>query len=60
MNPSEFVKDLTGLINKHGLDTVFDMPDFVIAGYVMECLSAYKAASKTAETLRDNALEPYR
>lgn len=53
MNPNEFVKDLTGLINKHGLDTVFDTPDFVLAGYVMECLSAYKAAIATANMMRD-------
>jgi hypothetical protein len=49
--PNEFVKDLTSLINRYGLDNDFGTPDFVLAGYVMECLSAYRAASKAAKEL---------
>ena len=38
----QFKKDLTGIINEHSLENEFNLPDFLIAEYLVDCLLAYK------------------
>jgi len=39
-----FEFELTALISKHSLEG--DTPDFILASYLLDCLSAYKAAQR--------------
>lgn len=45
-----FEKALTELINKHSMESESNTPDFILAQYILTCLSAYK----NAVTARDN------
>lgn len=39
MNPSEqFIRDISDVINKHGVDSHLNMHDFVLAKYAYESL----------------------
>ncbi len=40
-NIDQFQKELTELINKHSLENGCDTPDFVLAGYLVECLKTF-------------------
>lgn len=40
MKLKEFQKDLELLVNQHSLDSQFNLPDFGIADYIMDCLNA--------------------
>lgn len=37
-NEREFEKELSSLINKYSLECGSDTPDFILAGYLMNCL----------------------
>jgi len=39
-----FQEELKALINKHSQENYSDTPDFVLAQYLNDCLSAYNAA----------------
>lgn len=41
----EFVRELTALVNKHGLDSYTNTPDWILAGYLYQCLQAYGTAT---------------
>ena len=46
----DFRKELEKLINQHSKENGSDTPDFVLAEYLNDCLSAYnKAVSKREE-----------
>lgn len=36
----EIEKEITKIFNKYGLDNITDIPDFILADYVMTCLYA--------------------
>ena len=38
---TEFEKELSSLINKHSAEQKSDTPDFVLAAYLNDCLTAY-------------------
>jgi hypothetical protein len=46
---TDFEKELEQLINKHSVDAKVGMPDFVIAQYLVKCLTALFYAVKNTE-----------
>lgn len=40
-----FEKELESLINTHCLDSTSETPDFILASYLSDCLSAYRKAT---------------
>ena len=40
----EFTKDLEHLINRHSVDNETNTPDFILAQYLVDCLTAYAIA----------------
>lgn len=46
----EFGRELESLINKHCQENESDTPDFILANYLRDCLSAFNAATKRRET----------
>jgi len=51
--PKEFEKDLEKIINIHGLDTIFNKPDFVLAYMVREILFQINYADWKADQLKN-------
>lgn len=48
--PTEhFRRDLTRLLNFHGVGNGSDTPDFILAEYLLACLAAYDAAVQARE-----------
>ena len=45
----EIEKEITEIFNKHGLDTITDTPDYILADYVMTSLYAYLKAKGNTE-----------
>lgn len=45
----EFAKELEALINKHCQENESDTPDFILAGFLRDCLSAWNRATKERE-----------
>ena len=41
-----FFEELTQLINRHSLENGSDTPDFILAGYLIDCLNGYHAANR--------------
>jgi len=41
---SEFEEELAALINKHSMENGSDTPDFVLARYLLGCLSVWNTA----------------
>lgn len=37
-------RDLAAVLNKHGVDNMVGMPDFIVASYCVTCISALKSA----------------
>lgn len=46
MNAKDFQKDLGTLINKHSIDSMFNLPDFAISEYLMDSLNALIKVNK--------------
>ncbi len=46
MSRETFSKELRALINKESMDTEYKTPDFVLADYLMDCLSAFYVAAE--------------
>jgi hypothetical protein len=44
----EVEKDIAEVLNKHGLDSLTQTPDFILASYIVTCIAALKSA-KVAE-----------
>jgi len=40
----EFQKELASLINKHSMENESNTPDFILAGYLVECLNSWNKA----------------
>ena len=45
----EFRKELTGLVNKHGLDNACGTPDFILAIFLTNILASLEVAMKSRE-----------
>lgn len=43
---AEFERDIAFVINKHGIDSFANMPDFILAHYITTCLAALKRANE--------------
>lgn len=39
---TEFIKELTTLINKHNRENISNTPDFILAEYLMACLDNFE------------------
>ena len=39
-NKEEFKIKLTSLINEMSIDNIFDLPDFIIANFIVDCMEA--------------------
>ena len=50
MNLKDFQQDLETLVNRHSLDTLFNLPDFAISDYIMDSLNALLKANKLKPT----------
>lgn len=44
-----FVNRLQGLINEYSMENNSDTPDFVLAGYLRDCLTAFNLATHRRE-----------
>ena len=47
--PSVFQKELEQLINRHSMENGSDTPDYILADYIMGCLSAWKVAVRARD-----------
>ena len=45
-----FEKELSALINKHGLERPSDTPDYILANYLQECLACFNEAMINRES----------
>lgn len=45
----EIEKEITEIFNRHGLDTITDTPDYILADYVMTSLYAYLKTKSATE-----------
>ena len=43
---SDLQKEITAVLNRHSAENESDTPDFILAQYLMACLSAHSAATK--------------
>lgn len=48
-NRGNFAKELESLINRHCQENDSDTPDFILAGFLRDCLSAWNSATKQRE-----------
>jgi len=49
MNTEKFLRDLSGLLNTHSIDTDLNTPDFILSSYLAGCLGAYKKARERTD-----------
>ena len=55
---TNFREELTHLINKHSIENVSNTPDFILAGYLHDCLSAFdKAITRREEWYTPSVIE---
>lgn len=47
---SDFVKELREVINRHSRETVSNTPDFVLSGFLEDCLNAFDCAVKQRDS----------
>lgn len=43
----EIEKDLAAVLNKHGVDSMAGVPDYILASYLVTCIAALKTANKS-------------
>jgi hypothetical protein len=55
--PSEFVRDLESLINRHSMENASGTPDFILAQYLESCLIAFDTAIKQRARWRGESVE---
>lgn len=48
---SEFLRELTALINKHSMENQSNTPDFVLAKYLVGCLDNFAIATAGRDSL---------
>ena len=46
---SDFIRDLSAVINKYGKENDSNSPDFILAEYIEECLNSYARAVRKRE-----------
>ena len=46
----DFYKELEGLINKYSKENASNTPDWILAQYLLGCLSAFEMATQQRET----------
>jgi hypothetical protein len=42
MAVSQFERDLASVLNSHSADNKADTPDFILAAYLIDCLTTYR------------------
>lgn len=55
---SEFRRDLEKLVNYHSMENGSDTPDFMLAEYLTNCLTAFNAAVMQRETWYGKPSDP--
>jgi hypothetical protein len=55
---NSFEQDLSKLINNHNLEQYSDTPDFVLARYLVNCLTAFNAALQKREPWYGRKITP--
>lgn len=50
--PQSLAKELAAMLNKHGIDNATNTYDFVLADYLVDCITAFKKARNTDTSLR--------
>ena len=50
MSKSPFISDLEFCINRHSLENASNTPDFILAGFLENCLRAWNQAVQQRET----------
>lgn len=53
---TQFRADLEGLLNKHGMESSSDTPDYALATFLSRCLEAYNEALQMRETAAGRTL----
>lgn len=54
---TQFVRDLTVLINRYSRENGSDTPDFILAEYLMRCLDTWNAATVQRDKWNGNTRE---
>lgn len=54
-----FRDELTSLLNLHNKEQDSDTPDFILAGYIESCLSAYESALVARDRLAGRKLKKH-
>lgn len=47
---TKFHEELLALINKHSMENTSNTPDWILAQYLIECLSAFDGATQLRES----------
>lgn len=56
--PSEFEKDLESLLNRHSEENVSNTPDFILAQFLIRCLSAWNEGTRRRDRWYAVTLSP--
>ncbi len=54
-----FEEELERLINKHSMENESNTPDWILAQYLLSCLSAFTRATQQRETWYGHASRPF-
>lgn len=49
MVPADFQSELCALINKHSVEQCGDVPDYILARYLCDCIEAFHVAAKSRD-----------
>lgn len=55
-NWPEFQRELSALINKHSMERPSNVPDYVLAEYLTQCLVAFNIATLTTREKHSNVV----
>jgi hypothetical protein len=55
--PTEFERELETLINRHSMENDSGTPDFILAAYLQNCLSAFNTAIRQRANWRSESVE---
>lgn len=44
-----FKTELQALINRHSVENASDTPDFILAGFIMDCLHGWETATRARD-----------
>ncbi len=57
MEREEFEQELTWLLNKYNLGRHSNIPEFILAAYLNECLKAFNRAYQTKKTFLEGLVK---